>query len=291
MGPSPVPGLHQDECMGSALDVFTLEKTTQLLKESKKTEFRVVGDPLPHLIRRFPEAFAEPVSAINNGVNRWEKWPVSWKTEHLTIIPKVPNPGSLAECRNISCTSAFSKILEGVIMLRLRDELTKDRSQYGGKPKCGAEHMLIDIWEKVTEAMDGGQSAAVLLGVDYEKAFNWMEHAVCLERLRQLGASEGSVALVKAFLRDRSMMIKIGKHQADPVKIVWGSPQGSVLGCLLYCVTTQLLTHDLRNRLVPGGQEGEEDCTAAFLYVDDTTLFDAVPMTQAVRHCATNRTE
>ena len=116
-----------------------------------------------------------------------------------------------------------------------------------------------------------------------------MEHAVCLERLQQLGASEGSVALVKAFLWDRS----IGDHHADPVKIVRGSPQGSVLGCLLYCVTTKLLTHDLRNqtRLVPGGQEGEEDCMAAFLYVDDTTLFDAVPMTQAVRHCTTNKTK
>ena len=91
--------------------------------------------------------------------------------------------------------------------------------------------------------------------------------------------------------RDRSMTIRIGEHQADPVKIVRGSPQGSVLGCLLYCVTTQLLTHDLRNRLVPGGQEGEEDCTAAFLYVDDTTLFDAVPMTQVVRHCTTNKTK
>ena len=78
------------------------------------------------------------------------------------------NPGGLAECRNISCTSAFSKILEGVVMLRLRDE--EDRSQYGGKPKCGAEHMLIDIWEKVTGAMDGGQNAAVLLGVDSRKS-------------------------------------------------------------------------------------------------------------------------
>ena len=151
--------------------------------------------------------------------------------------------------------------------------------------------MLVDMWEKVMEALDGGQSTAILLGVDYEKAFNRMEHAVCLDKLRQLGASNGSVALVKAFLQDRSMTIKIGDHQADPVKIVRGSPQGSVLGFLLYCVTTQLLTHDLRNRLMPGRQDGEVDATAAFLYVDDTTLFDAVPMAQAVWHCTTNRTE
>ena len=33
------------------------------------------------------------------------------------------------------------------------------------------------------------------------------------------------------------------------------------------------------------------DSTAAFLYVDDTTLFDAVPMAEAVRHCTTGQTE
>ena len=32
-----------------------------------------------------------------------------------------------------------------------------------GRPKCGAEHMLIDIWERVMEALDGGKSAAILL--------------------------------------------------------------------------------------------------------------------------------
>lgn len=91
--------------------------------------------------------------------------------------------------------------------------------------------MLIDMWQKVMEALEGGKNAAVLLGVDYEKAFNRMEHSVCLDRLRQLGASEGSVALVKAFLQDRTMTITVEGHKATPVQIVHGSPQGSVLGC------------------------------------------------------------
>ena len=121
-----------------------------------------------------------------------------------------------------------------------------------------------------------------------------MEHSVCLDRLRKLGASEGSMALVKAFLQDRTMTITIEGYKAAPIKIVRGSPQGSVLGCLLYCVTTQLLTRELRSaQLRTGGDSGEtegNDSTAAFLYVDDTTLFDAVPMTEAVRHCTTRQT-
>ena len=91
-----------------------------------------------------------------------------------------------------------------------------------------------------------------------------------------------------------------------------GSPQGSVLGCLLYCITTQLLTEDLRRnrgndpppdatRYFPqeGGDESdvrfwEQGCAGEgvgpvpFLYVDDTTLFDAVPLNSAVRHISSS---
>ena len=86
-------------------------------------------------------------------------WPVSWKTEHLTIIPKNANPADLSECRNISCTSAFSKILEGQVLVKLRRELEADLSQYGGVPKCGVEHLLLDLWEDILEGMEGGDKA------------------------------------------------------------------------------------------------------------------------------------
>ena len=228
--------------MEGGLPRFTNANVTKILRESKKTDSMVGGDPLPHLVRRFPEAFAGPVGVIFNEINTTGMWPKAWKTEFLTIIPKVPNPASLAECRNISCTSIFSKILEGQVLLKLRSELLPDQNQYGGKPKCGVEHMLVDLWEEVLSSMEGGTNAAVLLGIDYEKAFNRMEHAVCLEQLEKLGASPGSLALVRAFLEDRQMTITIEGHKATPVPIRRGSPQGSVLGCLLYCVTTQSLT-------------------------------------------------
>ena len=231
-------------CSGG-LGYFSVERTTELLKASKKTDSRVDGDPLAHLVRCHPEAFAVPVSAIYNKINDSGYWPLQWKTEHLTIIPKNPNPANLSECRNISCTSIFSKVLEGVVLLKLRGELAPDPAQYRGAPKCGAEHMLIDIREKILEALEGGKNAAVLLGVDYEKAFNRMNHAVCIRQLQKLGASPGSVSLVRAFLEKRRMTITIDGAQAEPVGIERGSPKGSVLGCLLYCITTQQMTEGL----------------------------------------------
>ena len=297
---APMPDVPR---VAGGLPVFKQAAVEKILKDSKKSDSMVEGDPLPHLVRRYPGAFARHVCGIFNGINETGIWPKAWKTEYLTIIPKVPNPASLSECRNISCTSVFSKILEGQILNKLRRELLPDRNQYGGKPKCGVEHMLIDLWENVLTAMEGGMSAAVLLGIDYEKAFNRMEHSVCLKQLHKLGASPGSLVLVRAFLEDRRMTITIDGTKASPVPIRRGSPQGSVLGCLLYCVTTQSLTASRPRQpdwiYFPQdgvGAEGVEMWTSdtarvpdvkAFLYVDDTTLLDAVPLDGAVRHITT----
>ena len=284
--------------VSGGLGFFSIDRTSTLLLlgESKKTDSRVEGDPLPHLIRSFPNAFAAPVAEIYNMINESGEWPARWKTEHLTIIPKNPNPVDLSECRNISCTSAFSKILEGQVLVKLRNELAPDMTQYGGVPKCGVEHMLIDLWEEVLEGLEGGKSAAVLLGVDYKKAFNRMEHAACLTKLEELGASEGSLTLVKAFLEGRTMQITIDGHTLPLVPIQRGSPQGSVLGCLLYCATTQKLTESIRQR--PGGQVtgvgGEARVhppgPTVFMYVDDTTLVDVVQTEEAALHITTAAT-
>ena len=167
------------------------------------------------------------------------------------------------------------------VLNQLRGELEPDPTQYGGLPKCGVEHMLIDLWEEVLDGMEGGKSAAVILGVDYEKAFNRMEHGVCLEQLRRLGASEGSLSLVQAFLEGRTMKITIDGYTAETVPIQRGSPQGSVLGCLLYCATTQGLTKDLRD----GEDDGPDtDGPGVFMYVDDTTLVDSVGVEEAILH-------
>lgn len=94
-----------------------------------------------------------------------------------------------------------------------------------------------------------------------------MKHDEGIKQLKRLGASAGSISLVRAFLEGRSMTICIDEHTPIPVPITRGSPQGSVLGCLLYCVTTQLLTHGLREsndppRIIPlSDWDGKESST------------------------------
>ena len=87
-------------------------------------------------------------------------------------------------------------------------------------------------------SLEDGNAAANLLSVDFEKAFNRMDHAECLLALRSLGASETAIEWVSAFLYGRKMSVKIRSSFSNPRPVPGGSPQGSILGIFLFCATT-----------------------------------------------------
>ena len=71
----PMPDIPR-VCGG--LGPFSQERTAKVLKAAKKTDSMVPGDPLPHLIRTFPQEFAVPVSEIYNKINETGRWPSQW---------------------------------------------------------------------------------------------------------------------------------------------------------------------------------------------------------------------
>ena len=141
-------------------------------------------------------------------------------------------------------------------MRKLKEEIPPDSIQYGGLKGSSVEHMLVEVWERILGGLEVPDVAVTLLGVDYEKAFNRMGHDECLSQLAQRGASQFSVDMISTFLYKRCMRSRIGGTISDSRPISAGSPQGSILGCFLYCITTQQLGTDL---IDIGGQEELED--------------------------------
>ena len=88
------------------------------------------------------------------------------------------------------------------------------------------------------DCLEDKNGAANLVSIDFEKAFNRMDHGECLEALEALGASEEVVKWTAAFLYDRKMSVKIRQARSVPRKVPGGSPQGSILGNYLFCATT-----------------------------------------------------
>ena len=227
--------------MRRPIDVAT---TAKFLKAAKKLNSSVVGDIPPALMKRHHKLFAKPASIIYNSIFATGSWPAKWKQETTVIIPKVLNPSSLAECRNISCTSFLSKVLEAILLKDQQDEIPVDLTQYGGIKNCYTNHLLVDLLDRVLAPMEDGR-LSVICSINFEKAFSRLDHAECLLQLRRLGASEPSIALVRSFLMGRKKRAKVGSFLLACRDLRGGSPQGSVLGCLLYCIATQQINFDL----------------------------------------------
>ena len=214
------------------------------LKSMKKPRSIVAGDIDPRLVGKFADIIAIPLHYIFNQVHTQLEWPKLWSTETVTMIPKVSSPSSLSQLRNISCTPLFSKCLESFILDRFKETIKLSRNQFGGIRGTGVSHFLVETWNEILTALEDPNAAISLMSIDFEKAFNRMSHSHCIDALRTLGADEDGVKLAQAFLYGRTMRVKVGSSLSDPRTVPGGSPQGSILGNFLFCVTTNCLAEN-----------------------------------------------
>ena len=205
------------------------------LRSFRKPNGLVVGDINPKLVSSFSDILAIPLSVIYNQTLNELTWPKMWKNETVTVIPKNCSPSSLSELRNLSCTPLFSKVLESFVLERLRSEIKLSDRQFGGVKGCETEHFLIETWDAILSSIEDGESAANLLSVDFEKAFNRMDHLQCLYALSDLGASDLSIDWVVSFLHGRTMSVKV--YQNLGLYLV-APPRGA--SWVIFCSVSQL---------------------------------------------------
>ena len=163
------------------LPQLTVGEVGERLRRSKKTASLVEGDIFPCLFGQFSDKFAPVVADIFNTTVRDSEWATLWKTEYVTVIPKVPSPSEVSECRNISCTNFLSKVLESFVLDWAKKQVVPKRNQFGGEKGCATAHYLAEVWNEVALGLEDYRAAVTLTAIDYSKAFNRLEHRACLE--------------------------------------------------------------------------------------------------------------
>ena len=213
---------------------LTCEEVAKRLKDNKKCNSTVPGDLFPSLYQTYHQELAIPVTHIFNMMLEAKVWPLKWKTEYVTIIPKIAARERPAECRNISCTNFLSKVFERIILDMAREEVVPKLNQFGGEPKASTTHLLMSVLDYTINALEDNRSAVVLSAIDFSKAFNRLAHAACLKTFAKKGTSTEVISLLAAFLSKRQMTVKVEKEWSQPRAVNAGAPQGSVLGCYLF---------------------------------------------------------
>ena len=144
--------------------------------------------------------------------------------------------------RPISNLSVISKMLERVILQRLLEHLKVNglfpSVQSAYRKYHSTETAMAKVTSDILMALDRGDVAALAL-LDLSAAFDTVDHAILLRRLREsYGISGGVLAWISSYVTDRQQSVCHGGTSSAQEYIMFGVPQGSVLGPLLFVLYT-----------------------------------------------------
>ena len=98
-----------------------------------------------------------------------------------------------------------------------------------------AQHCLITLIEKWKKSVDNGGAFDVLF-IDLSKAFDCLPHEILIAKLDAYGFDKNALKLVNSYLTYRKQRVKINGKYSSWSEILFGVPQSSILGPLLFNV-------------------------------------------------------
>ena len=251
LDPTAMPSTYS-----APVQILTAWEVEQRLRSFRKPKSMVKHDIFPSLVNAAAPFLAGPLTHIYNTISATSTWPLLWKQEFVTPIPKKPMPTGLNDLRNISCTALFSKVYESFVLGWLSEQVGMRSNQMGGMKGAGTEHYLVQLFQLILEALEDSRAASVITSIDYSKAFNRLDFLRCLEALAAKGASTELIRIVGSFLTSRTMSVKVGQAMSRPRVVLGGVPQGSILGVFLFNATIdsfEAASKDLESYFVVGG--------------------------------------
>ena len=120
-------------------------------------------------------------------------------------------------------------------------------TQHGGIKGSSTDHVLIGTWDRILRSLEDSRSckSVVLTALDFSKSFSKCTYKEILSAYRRLNASQWLINMHKAFLEERTMVVKVGTEISEPVRITGGAVQGSVLGILNHNAVLESLDDNL----------------------------------------------
>jgi hypothetical protein len=194
--------------------------------------------------------------------------PTEFKTAILRPLLKKPSLDceTLKNFRPVSNLPFISKVIEKVVAERFHEHMKSnglyESMQSAYRKYHSTETALLKVQNDILEAVDEG-SVAVLVLLDLSAAFDTIDHEKLLDHLQnRLGITGDALAWFRSYLTDRHQSVQIEGEKSDPLSLLFGVPQGSVLGPLMFTVYTSPLGDLIRHH----GYKHH-------FYADDSQLF------------------
>ena len=246
--PNLVPAQHRifDGTMSEL--TFSVENVCELLDGLDGSSSMGPDGLHPLLLKSCSDNLAYPLHQIFTASLHSGRLPQLWKDSKVIPIFKKGSRYDPLNYRPISLTSVCCKTLERLVVKGLTEFLeTNDligNNQFGFRSGRSVEDQLLLTYNCITEWVDRFYVVDLIL-FDFTKAFDKVNHAVLLRKLRLLGISGAVLEWISAFLQDRRMYVSVSGTHSSVKNVHSGVPQGSVLGPLLFLIYVDEVPKDI----------------------------------------------
>jgi ribonuclease HI len=218
------------------------------------------------LIKACWDTIKDPLHGLFSRCLELSYFPDTWKNAEVVMIPKLgkKDKTSVRSWRPIALLSCISKRFERIISRRIAWTTLTHRvlsNQHGGAlPKRSAMDLVASFTHDVEKAMAEGHQVTMVT-LDVQGAFDALLANRLLQRMQRQGWPVSVLRLVRSFLTNRKVRVRLEDSTTAFFTVACGTPQGSPLSPVLYMLyLAELLNEDPRLR---------------FGYADDICLYRA----------------
>ena len=157
------------------------------------------------------------------------------KLANVTTVYKKGNRSEKHNYRPVSLLPNLSKVFERCIYNKIAQIFNKilSKHQCGFRQGHSPQNCLIVLLQKWKESVDQGHVFRALL-TELSKTFECLAHNLLIAKLNAYGFDNEAVRFVYNYIASRKKITKISDTYSSWHEILWGVPQDSILGPLLF---------------------------------------------------------